>query len=165
MTSCPNCSKTLYSDQALRQHCVDTHGRHLCTICNKTVATSKGLRQHTESVHGHEPTKCSRKKFVTQRHSHNDPFPGIEGYWISREKFYGTKSFGYFECSHCSKEWFSAHAHKRFKQGCQDCEQMAFPCCLWVNTGEQDHSRKHDDDDGPHDRARCEACRKGCCLE
>lgn len=173
MTKCPSCSKILSSDQALRQHHLDKHGRHLCLTCSKSFNSSNGLRMHSESKHGgvsssktpSRQTQGGRKRSRTDRHSHKEPFPGIQGYWDSRESFTGTKSFGYFECNRCSKEWFSAHAHKQFKQGCQACERMAYPCCLWVNTGEKDDYRDKvlDEDEAPHDRARCQACRHGQC--
>jgi hypothetical protein len=157
---CPDCNKTLNSDTALMQHYLNKHGKHLCTECFKTFWSAASLEQHSDSKH----TTIERY----DSHSHDDPYPGIAGYWIPRNKFKGnSKSFGWFECDSCTKTWFSAHAHKRFKQGCQVCEEESFPCCLWVNTSYNNDkdSANMDKSDRPHDRARCEACRKGQCIE
>jgi hypothetical protein len=157
---CPDCSRTLNSDHALMQHYLGKHGKHLCTECFKTFWSKTSLEQHVNSKHG------TTKTWSRHSHSHDDPYPGIAGYWEPRNTYEGNKSFGWFECNHCAKTWFSAHAHKRFKQGCQVCEEQSFPCCMWVNTGCNDKDSLNDEkDDGPHDRARCEACRKGHCMD
>jgi hypothetical protein len=38
------------------------------------------------------------------------------------------------------------------------------PCCLWVNTGTRSYERDSEENDGPHDSRRCEACRRGVCT-
>ena len=160
MSECPSCSKILSSDQSLRQHYLGKHGGHLCVDCDRTFRSSHALNQHVYSKHSSLQTFA----YGADDHSHSDPFPGIEGYWTERENYSGQKSFGHFNCSNCSNKWYSAHAFKHYKQGCQECEKMSFPCCLWVNNGDRkERSEDSDKDDGPHDRARCEACRRGVC--
>ena len=153
---CPDCSKTLYSSHALGQHCLAKHGKHICTECMKGFNSARSLKKHGRNVVMHSSGRSAG-------HSHDDPYDGIEGYWVSRDSFQGSKSFGWFECQDCSKTWFSAHAQKRYKQGCQECEEWTLPCCLWVNTGSNDNERR-DRDDVPHDRARCQACKRGVCT-
>lgn len=162
MMECPSCHKTLHSDNAFRQHYRDKHGGHICTDCHRTFRSSHALQRHSERNHASRNTSSGARD-----HSHNDPYPGIEGYWTPRLQYQGTrKSFGSYECCSCSKKWLSAHAYKKYKQGCQGCENMSFPCCLWVNS-DQDRDRsphdRLDNGDRPHDRARCEACRRGVC--
>ena len=86
------------------------------------------------------------------------------GYWVIRDDFNDRKSFGYFRCK-CGKWWQSAHAFPNLKQSCQRCEKWSLPELLWHNV--DDHCRpreRQEQDDGPHDRQRCEACRKGVCT-
>lgn len=48
------------------------------------------------------------------------PFKGCQGDWIARKHFYSEgKSFGYFQCNYCDKNWMSAHALKKYKQQCK----------------------------------------------
>jgi hypothetical protein len=99
-------------------------------------------------------------------HAHPEPFEGIEGYWVHRAQFSGTKSFGWYQCDGCDKTWFSAHAFTQYRQGCQSCETQTLPCCLWVNTGSRNNNDgRPERDDGPHDSLRCEACRQGACRQ
>ena len=90
------------------------------------------------------------------------PIPGIEGEWVERRAFKGKSGFGVFLCFKCNR-WQSARAFKNFRQGCKKCEATHLPCFLWWNPGERPPP-KGDDDDGPHDVTRCEACQKGKCL-
>ena len=101
------------------------------------------------------------------------PIDELEGYWIKRQDFVGTKSFGVFICFKCrgergkpGKRWQSAHAFKQFAQGCQGCESLYRPWFMWVNTSERDQNRDgmDDEEDKPHDSGRCQACRAGVCT-
>ena len=47
------------------------------------------------------------------------PFEGCNGIWVKAGNFPGSKSFGYFTCNFCQKNWISAHAFKGLKQGCK----------------------------------------------
>jgi len=88
------------------------------------------------------------------------------GEWVPRDEFPGKKSFAFYRCKRCTKNWVSAHGYKTFMQGCQRCEKELLPLFMWKN---QD-KRKRDEDleserlDGPHDSERCEACRAGVCT-
>ena len=121
-----------------------------CYQCNKNFQSKNALWQHKNSKH------------PEIKHKH-DPPHNIEGYWTSRKNFQGLKSFGRFQCPKCKKKWGSAHAFKKYKQGCQRCERKSLPCCMWVNTGNDSDFDRDDKNDGPHDSARCEACRYGVC--
>ena len=123
-----------------------------CSQCNKSFQSKDALRQHNNSKH------------QDNDHKHAPPHDGIEGYWIRRKNFNGSKSFGRFKCPKCKKAWGSAHAYKKYKQGCKRCEKKSLPCCMWVNTGDDDRDIDRDKDHGPHDSARCEACRYGKCT-
>ncbi|GAX84636.1 hypothetical protein CEUSTIGMA_g12057.t1 [Chlamydomonas eustigma] len=98
------------------------------------------------------------------------PLESAEGYWVQRKDFEGRKSFGVFQCAQCSRRWYSAHAFKEYKQGCQRCDRYYLPIAMWVNTGDRDSDDDDNgfgddekDDAGPHDSERCEACKAGVC--
>ena len=64
--------------------------------------------------------------------------------------------------------WYSFHAYKQYKQGCQRCESDCLPVYMWVNDennydSDDDDEVEVDKDKPPHDSARCEACRLGVC--
>ena len=88
------------------------------------------------------------------------------GYWVYREEFTRTKSFGYFECFTCQKWWLSAHSFPIYKQGCQECNTYSLPICLWEN---ENPNKNLENNiiyrDGSHDRSRCEACTIGVCKQ
>lgn len=168
MFDCLFCDRKLGSAQAMGQHCLDKHNRHFCGTCQKTFKNEHALQQHSSSKHGGGSQQHTQRstRHIEEHHVHGEPYEGIQGYWTTHQAFRGTKSFGCFTCPSCNNEWFSAHAHKTYKQGCQSCEELSHPCCLWVNTG-SDRNRVADDDNdkAPHDRGRCEACRRGRCLD
>lgn len=153
---CHECNKSFSTKEALNQRIHAKHGSVDCLLCNKGFKSKEALEQHMADKHG----GGSRPH---RHHSHDSPHPGIQGYWVRREDFDGSKSFGRFQCIKCKKQWGSAHAYKMYKQGCQRCELRSLPCCLWVNTRESRHYSDDEDDDGPHDSRRCEACRLGVC--
>jgi hypothetical protein len=96
------------------------------------------------------------------------PFPGAEGEWVYTEDFYGSKSFGHFECPRCTKAWASAHAWKAYKQACKKCNTFARPWCLWENDVREFSREKKNVQERtsrPHDAARCEACKEGVCMD
>jgi hypothetical protein len=39
-------------------------------------------------------------------HAHPEPFEGIEGYWVHRSQFSGTKSFGWYQCDAATRLGF-----------------------------------------------------------
>ena len=97
------------------------------------------------------------------------PFPGADGYWVERAQFPGLKSFGMYECvgKKCSGRWSSAHAQKKFGQGCKRCERFALPNLMWFNNASSASRRERknpDDEKAAHDRARCQACAAGVCT-
>lgn len=174
---CHLCNKTVVSDAALRQHCLSKHGMHLCLFCGRSCASGSALEQHTTSKHAALPMLTavhhghgSRTTTLPLPHAHNDPFPGASGHWAPRTDFRGNKSFGRFECKNknCAKSWGSAHAFAEYEQGCQRCETMILPCCMWVNNESDSREYRDSDDDNndrPHDIDRCAACRAGACLQ
>ncbi len=85
------------------------------------------------------------------------PYPGCDGEWMSASSFTGqSKTFGYFGCSHCHKQWMSAHAKKGFKQGCKNCEQYYYPLYLWKNEQTYHIKEKALEDNGePHRSDLC----------
>lgn len=98
------------------------------------------------------------------------PLPPVPtpGRWLLRKDFRGTKSFGAFFCS-CGRKWITAHAQKKYKQGCQVCEVESLADYMWQNeVSDSDYASSGDSDSDdeakpPHDSSRCEACRKGVC--
>ena len=87
------------------------------------------------------------------------------GKWVQRESFDGNKSFGYFKCSKCSKDWYSAHSFPQFKQGCKKCEKKEYPLYLWKNSRKKNYNSQErlQTNDKPHDNWRCGACKAGMC--
>lgn len=157
MKICGICSKALASNQSRAQHISDVHGSYHCSTCQRTFNSETALKQHRDAKH-------RRSRSINRRsHTHDPPHANIQGYWIRREDFEGEKSFGRFYCPKCKKHWGSAHAYTRYGQGCQRCEIRSLPCCLWVNTGTRSYERDSEENDGPHDSRRCEACRRGVC--
>ena len=171
---CLVCGECLISQTALVQHSV-MHARPLhCKIrgCGMSFASDRALEQHTASKHAFLPMPTAVRRstsIFTAPHEHKDPFPGASGCWVPRIDFSGNKSFGRFKCGNktCAKAWGSAHAFAEYEQGCQKCETMTHPCCMWVNneTDLRDFRDPNDDDNEsrPHDIDRCEACRVGAC--
>jgi len=94
------------------------------------------------------------------------PEPPVDsaGEWVLRERFRGKKSFGFYACP-CGRSWLTAHAQKEYRQGCQGCDTECFPHYMWLNDHPVERRERADRDevDGPHDSARCEACRLGVC--
>ena len=90
------------------------------------------------------------------------------GYWILRDAFNGSKSFGVFVCENakCNKQqWISAHANKAFRMSCNNCEKRVLPTYMWVNTHKSDKDKNITSKQKPHDSNRCEACEKGLCIQ
>ena len=86
------------------------------------------------------------------------------GYWIYRTDFIGKKSYGFFLCV-CGSSWTSAHSYKKYRQGCENCEHYNYALCFWENEEKKDKNKTYfRDDDGPHDKLRCEACQYGDCI-
>jgi hypothetical protein len=94
------------------------------------------------------------------------PDPPVDdgaGEWVHRQDFTGQKSFGFFVCA-CRRQWTTAHAYTIYKQGCQGCNKESLPYYMWKNYGAPQRKEKTDrDDQPPHDKGRCEACRLGRC--
>ena len=67
----------------------------------------------------------TRKRFL------GPPFSDAEGEWVPRESFEGKKSFGFFTCRRCRKDWTSAHAFAQFRQQCKACKSDEYPTLLW----------------------------------
>lgn len=89
----------------------------------------------------------------------------VPGHWVLRGDFPGKKSFGFFVCDACGKWWLSAHAFRRWEQGCKSCEHKSLPYLLWWNEQPRGVGPAHRDlNDRPHDQARCQACSMGVCL-
>ena len=86
-----------------------------------------------------------------------------DGQWVARNKFKREKSFGFFKCHKCNKTWLSAHAFRKYRQGCKGCETKVLPIYLWENHEKNTEIKKKKDNKKPHDAGRCEACRKGVC--
>jgi hypothetical protein len=89
------------------------------------------------------------------------------GEWVERSEFSRRKSFGYFTCNNgsCSgKTLVSAHAFRQYKQACTSCKPYTFPTYLWVNLEERKEARVKGDEEKPHCRRLCEACKLGVCL-
>ncbi len=111
--------------------------------------------------------KGHKKRQSLQLASLDPPIPGIDGEWVLREEFDGSKSFGWFECRGCWRPWPSAHAWAKFNQRCQKCETEFLPKFMWVNFGarSEPEGESSETEDGPHDCDRCEACAKNkrCC--
>ena len=164
MKVCSTCNKKFATNESKAQHIRDAHGSYPCVTCSKTFNSEAALQQHRDAKHRQNRRGRGSTTRNRRAHEHDPPHANIQGYWISRDLFKGDKSFGQFQCSKCSKRWGSAHAYQRYEQGCQRCETRSLPCCLWVNTGARSDYHDFDEDDGPHDSGRCEACRRGVCT-
>ena len=166
--SCSRCNRTFATKSASDMHSRDAHPpAYECKECNRKFRSEQAWRAHNLDKHGRGGDTRNRNggaRKSRQLHVHPPPHEDIEGYWVQTSDFEGQKSFGRFQCKKCKKQWGSAHAFRDYKQGCQRCETKSFPCCLWVNTGDNNERQERDDDnDGPHDSKRCEACRHGRC--
>lgn len=114
-------------------------------------------------------SKTQHRLVVQSRVPYEPPAPvDSPGYWLKREEFKENKSFGYFRCIPCKKNWMSAHSFPEFKQGCKNCNKEWLPNLLWVNldTSDSKTDKPYDSSmDKPHDNLRCEACRiLGSCV-
>ena len=143
-----------------------------CRTCKKCFGSEHALQQHCDAKGHSMPHAFSESSSSSEEESRDayvpyyPPFPGARGEWVLREEFPYEKSFGKFECLRCDNRWSSAHAWKEYEQGCQRCETETLPSWMWLNDSDQSDSSERDsdsDDDGPHDWARCAACRAGIC--
>jgi len=157
---CSNCRRQFKTARGLERHQGAVHNRPQCNDCGREFGSSEALEQHTNAVHS--------RKIQRKRSLQIESLPllkDIEGYWVERSEYKEAKSFGWFECRGCWKKWISAHAFKnKYQQGCQSCEEKWPPKFLWVNTGYRSDDEARGDDDAPHDRNRCDACKAGQCL-
>jgi 3-methyladenine DNA glycosylase Tag len=175
----------IFQDASLAHRIKAVHGSFRAFVLSRsefsTERTSTGIVIRLSSVKPDNvrqenplvsvPTKAERGKAHRARKSLQlsslDPPVSGPGEWVLTEEFTGRKSFGWFECTKCVKCWPSAHAFPMYAQGCQRCNTEQVPKFMWEN-----HARRDDDDDssggleldGPHDQARCEACRHGDCV-
>eukprot|EP00740_Mantoniella_antarctica_P014135 CAMPEP_0181368620 /NCGR_PEP_ID=MMETSP1106-20121128/12215_1 /TAXON_ID=81844 /ORGANISM="Mantoniella antarctica, Strain SL-175" /LENGTH=260 /DNA_ID=CAMNT_0023484809 /DNA_START=560 /DNA_END=1342 /DNA_ORIENTATION=+ len=148
----------------------------LCPTCGKSFVDNRSLQQHREATgHGlHNPgvaKKGKRKPRLSNARTLNPPFPNASGSWVPREDFTGQKSFGFFTCGSCNKDWSSAHSYKLYTQQCKVCACEAYPTQMWHNddTAARDSIRYDDNDEEeeykPHLRHLCGACKAGVCTK
>lgn len=120
--------------------------------------------QKTKKIKSKNPTFHNPNKIYDK----DLPIPvETEGYWVKRNDFEREKSFGYFVCTKCKKNWLSAHSFKKYKQGCKGCEKKYYPQYLWYNVKNRERNPEFAgiNKEKPHDKMRCEACHLGICLE
>jgi negative regulator of genetic competence, sporulation and motility len=137
---CIVCNKSFGSEISLNQHTVDTHGTgnifHFtavrnqnshsacCPDCGKSFASAGPLAQHIQAKHANVCIVCNksfRSESSLNQHTVDKHGTGTS-FTLLQSSFTGRKSFGCFECEGCSKQWSSAHAFRKYKQGCQACE-------------------------------------------
>lgn len=80
------------------------------------------------------------------------------GYWVTRDKFRGRKSYGHFRCKR-KHTWLSAHSYPDDWQACKRCESKVCPTYLWVNSDNNSSRVKRNEGGKPHDMERCGRCR------
>ena len=162
---CKHCDRWFGSEEAVKQHTQAVHTvTYECKQCDREFRSEGALDQHTRAAH----QRISPSSLVNGR----VPSSPVDepGEWVPLDEFTGRKSFGFFVCTGCRKTWRSAHAFKAFKQGCQRCNKESDALLMWQNYGhrrassdEEDDEDSTEDNDGPHDKARCEAGRYGMC--
>ena len=156
---CTQCTRVFKTVKALKQHRNAVHrAKHDCAECNRSFKTLHALSQHDMAVH--EFSDYESDTFV----AYGPPFPDAVGEWVEPEQCTQLKSFGWFECVLCDKEWMSAHAQAGYTQGCKTCNNEDLPVCMWQNEFGVGDKREGVATTKPHDRGRCEACRAGSCL-
>lgn len=173
--SCDQCDRNFSSknyrggvaaaEKALESH-QNAHSTQLsCSHCDRKfnskdyrglTAAEKALKQHQADAHKGRP---GNDDWV--------PPPPVSspGQWVPRDEFKGKKSFGAYRCDDCDKTWISAHAFRDYHQGCQNCETENLPLWMWKNFQRNSELVADRDSNSPHDRARCEACKAGVCLD
>ena len=162
---CGRCDRGFRSAKALEQHARAVHAvTYECEQCDREFRSEGALDQHTRAAHH----RVSAFPVVNGR----VPSSPVDepGAWVPLDEFKGRKAFGFFVCTDCRKTWRSAHAFKAFKQGCQRCNKESNAVLMWQSDEHHRASRHEEDDEdstesneGPHDRARCEAGRYGLC--
>jgi hypothetical protein len=153
------------SEGAVKRHTRAAHPMtYECKQCDRGFRSEGALNQHTRAAH-HRVSPSSLVNGRVPSSPVDEP-----GEWVPLDEFTGHKSFGLFVCTDCRKTWRSAHAFKAFKQGCQRCNKESNAVLMWQNYGHHCASSDEEDDedsseanDGPHDKARCEAGRYGRC--
>lgn len=156
---CTQCTRVFKTVEAMKQHRNAVHrAKHDCAECNRSFKTLHALSQHDMAVHEFSDTESDT--FV----EYGPPFPDAVGEWVEPEQCTQLKSFGWFECVLCDKEWMSAHAQAGYAQGCKTCNNEDLPVCMWQNEFGVGDKREGAATTKPHDRGRCEACRAGSCL-
>lgn len=172
---CEECDRYFNDRDALDQHLNSAaHNIFYCRSHNRYFLSQGDLDNHyNSSAHDYEDEEEDEEEWEEEEEEEEwedeedswpPPFPELEGKgnWVLRNDFQGKKSFGYYICKKCENNWFSAHAHKVFKQGCQSCEFYNHPIYMWENY--EKNQGKNTGTCGPHDRKRCEACSAGDCL-
>jgi hypothetical protein len=166
--ACSRCEKRFTTQQGRDRHreVVHNNGASLndfaCSRCERRFPTEKAYAKHFQTVHDQRANSKPSNGQPFRRDSWR-PEPPIssEGRWVYTGEFQKEKSFGYFICGRCSKEWFSAHSYPMYRQGCQQCERKSYPLFMWENVSNRERDESSDgssDSDGPHDQLRCEKC-------
>ena len=170
-------NRDFYSEDVFHQHCDAKDCDEFCCEDhpNKTFYSRDAYMQHMESLahYDYENEEEEEEEYDVEEEYQEDEYDefldsipkpeGFDGYWVYHKDFTGKKSFGYFIC-YCKNRWMSAHAFKKYKQGCKKCEAYKYPVCLWVNENKRDNDSELEGS-SPHDRERCEACRAGECID
>ena len=133
--------------------------RTTCDICNKAFKTHRALEQHCRDAHSDDEESSDDDVYAP-------PYPDACGEWVIPRRCNAQKSFGRFECFRCNQQWQSAHTHRARpnKQQCKRCDHWVPPALMWNNCGQRTITSVRGNDDKPHLRDRCEACRAGTCL-
>ena len=151
---------TIIYTSELRDKNIDIIDNKITSISHKI----KDIRKYIYDVHLNGE-KFDQGDFFLNKLSKPVSTPG---YWVYKKDFNGTKSFGYYSCNNCRKNWISAHAHSKYKQACKNCDDYINPKCFWVNEKSEIEKNEEDqfskDNGKPHDIKRCEACANGDCL-
>jgi hypothetical protein len=83
-----------------------------------------------------------------------------DGAWQPTSQFKGEKSFGYFKCNKCKREWPSAHAWKNSDQECKTCRTKCKPIGMWCNFGRNARPKPDGDNGRPHEQSLCGKCKE-----
>ncbi len=122
--TCDVCNRVFVSEHALEQH---NNAKHVlyqvtCDTCGRAFGSERALEQHEEAVHWSEYDEEATTEDAydsdfdgdCEDHSHPPPFPDAKGYWVNRDDFERSKSFGWFECENCDHRWMSALAYWQY---------------------------------------------------
>ena len=67
----------------------------------------RNMNTKNQDQNKHKKAASARRLRRPRSAPSDPPIPGAEGNWVASEEFQGIKSFGNYQCGHCTNQWHS----------------------------------------------------------